>query len=163
MSHATRIRVLWALALVWACALPQRAWGGQKNKEEQRGMLEKMEAVPCGANQRGVSGLGTVWASVGITHVNSQEKLCPQYLLRTDDMDYEIRPTDKKDPAVLPVGKEGEFKLKHNHIYLRFPDSDGKTRTYQVVAMNPNHPSTDSDSDKSASTSSNEPSSSEQR
>jgi hypothetical protein len=153
MSYAMRIRVLLALALVWMCAFPQKTWGGKKDKEEQRGMLEKMEAIPCGANQRGVSGLGTVWASVGITHVNSKEKLCPQYLLRTDEMDYEIRPTDKKDPAVLPVGKEGDFKLKRNHIYLRFPDSDGKTREYEVVAMNPNHPSTDSDSDKSASAS----------
>jgi hypothetical protein len=38
--------------------------------------------------------LGALWGSVGITHINSNEKLCPQYLLRTDQMDYEIRPID---------------------------------------------------------------------
>ncbi len=51
-----------------------------------------MEAVPCGAKQTGLAGLGALWGSAGITHINSNEKLCPQYLLRTDEMDYEIRP-----------------------------------------------------------------------
>ncbi len=42
-------------------------------------MLERMEAVPChGAKEKGVTGpAGTVWASAGITHVNSDEKLLP--------------------------------------------------------------------------------------
>ena len=66
-------------------------------------MLEKMEAVPCGARQRGLSGLGSVWASVGITAVNSSEKLCPQYVLRTDELEYEIRPTDYKHPVVFTI------------------------------------------------------------
>lgn len=149
-----KMKLALALIVILQLAFPRNASAGNKNKkDEQRGMLEKMEAIPCGANQRGVSGLGTVWASVGITHVNSQEKLCPQYLLRTDEMDYEIRPTNKKGPAVLPVGKEGEFRLKHNHIYLRFPEGDGKTRSYQVVAMNPNHPSSDAEPDNSANAS----------
>jgi hypothetical protein len=40
-----------------------------------------MEAVPCGAKQKGLSGFE---ASVGITDVHSNEKLCPQYLLRSE-------------------------------------------------------------------------------
>ena len=56
-------------------------------KHSQRAMIEKMEAVPCGAKEHGLTGLGSVWASVGATHVNTDEKLCPQYLLRTDDME----------------------------------------------------------------------------
>jgi hypothetical protein len=70
--------------------------------------------------------------------VNSDEKLCPQYLLRTDEMEYHIRPTDGKHPVVLPVGKEGEFKIKKDRMFLKIPDGDHKTRTYQVVAMKPN-------------------------
>jgi len=128
-----------ALALVLVSAVPAIA-DGKKKKVAPRAMLEKMEAVPCGAKQRGLSGLGTVWASAGITHVNSDEKLCPQYLLRTDEMDYELRPTDGKHPVVLPVGQEVEFKLKNDHMLVKVLDGDKKTRSYKVVAMRPAYP-----------------------
>ena len=75
-------------------------------------MIERMDAVPCGANEHGLSGLGSLWASVGVTHMKSDEKLCPQYMLRTDDMEYHVRPVDQKHPVLLPVGQEGEFKKK---------------------------------------------------
>jgi hypothetical protein len=125
------------LLLIFASSIPLRA--GDKNKKQpERGMLEKMEAVPCGAKQKGLSGLGTLWASAGITHINSDEKLCPQYLLRTDEMDYEIRPIDLKHATILPVGHEGEFKIKRNQMLLSFPEGpDRKTRSYEVVGMNP--------------------------
>ena len=105
-------------------------------------MLEKMEAVPCGAKQRGLSGLGSFWASVGITAVNSNEKLCPQYLLRTDDMDYRIRPMNLKHPEVLPIGHEIVFKIKKDRMLLKVPDGDKKMRAYEVVAMEPASPGT---------------------
>ena len=129
------------ITLVLAFAIPLSA-GPDKKKAKPRGMLEKMEAVPCGAKQRGLTGLGSIWASAGVTHVNSEEKLCPQYLLRTDDMDYHIQPTDKKHPVVLPIGHEAEYKIKNDKMYLKIPDGDHKTRTYQVVAMEPANPDT---------------------
>jgi hypothetical protein len=100
-------------------------------------MLEKMEAVPCGAKERGLAGVGSIFGSVGITHVNSDEKLCPQYLLRTDEMEYHIQPTDRKHPVVLPVGKEGVFKIKKDQMLLKVPEGDRKTRSYYVVGMKP--------------------------
>ena len=109
---------------------------GEKKKKD-RGMLEKMEAVPCGAKERGFTGLGSIFASAGITAVNSTEKLCPQYLLRTDEMEYHIRPLDTKHPVILPIGHEGEFKIKKDHLYLKVPDGDHKTRPYQVVSIKP--------------------------
>ncbi|MGC2328958.1 MAG: hypothetical protein WA604_19760 [Candidatus Sulfotelmatobacter sp.] len=115
----------------------------KKKKHAERGMLEKMEAVPCGAKQRGLAGLGALYGSIGITHVNSDEKLCPQYLLRTDEMEYHIRPVDGKHPVILPVGHEGEFKIKKDHLYLKVPDGDHKTRAYQVVSMKPLDSTTD--------------------
>jgi hypothetical protein len=128
------------ILLAIVCVIPVSA-NDKKKKDLQRGMLEKMEAVPCGAKQRGLSGLGTLWASAGITHVNSDEKLCPQYLLRTDNMDYEIRPTDLKHATILPVGTEGEFKIKDKTLILTMPEGgDRKTRSYEVVAMNPANP-----------------------
>lgn len=135
-----KLRSLLVLAIIAATALPAAA--GKKKKVEPRGTLERMEAVPCGAKQRGLTGLGTVWASAGITHVNSDEKLCPQYLLRTDDMEYEIRPTDGKHPVVLPVGREATFKIKNDRMSLKVVDGDGKTRSYKVVAARPMNPDT---------------------
>jgi hypothetical protein len=129
------------LLLVLISAVPLSAHGNRKNKNVERGILEKMEAVPCGAKQTGLAGLGTLWASAGITHVNSNEKLCPQYLLRTDEMDYEIRPIDLKHATILPIGKEGEFKIKKNEMILTMTEgSDQKARSYEVVSMDPANP-----------------------
>jgi hypothetical protein len=137
------------LMLVFVSALPLSA-NDKKNKDVERGMLEKMEAVPCGAKQRGLSGLGTLWASAGITHVNSDEKLCPQYLLRTDQMDYEIRPTDLKHATILPVGQEAQFKMKKNEMVLTVPEAGvRKMQSYEVVGMNPNN--SDTNQEKSSS------------
>jgi hypothetical protein len=125
------------VGLVLLSAIPLRA--GDKNKRDlQRGMLEKMEAVPCGAKQKGLSGLGSFWGSAGITHMNSDEKLCPQYLLRTDQMDYQIRPTNLKHAVLLPVGQEGEFVIKNNQMLLSAPEGGiRKEHTYEIVSMTP--------------------------
>lgn len=125
------------LVLILISAIPASAH--DKKKGQQRAMLEKMEAVPCGANQKGISGLGSLWASIGITHMSSNEKLCPEYLVRTDQLEYEIRPTDLKHAVILPVGREAVIKIKKNRMLLKVvTGNDHKTRSYQVVAINPN-------------------------
>jgi hypothetical protein len=134
-------------ALLLTQALPAAA--RNVKKQSNRGMLEKMEAVPCGAKERGLAGLGSVFGSVGVTHVNSDQKLCPQYLLRTDQMEYHIQPTDLKHPVILPVGKEGVFKIKKDRMLLKFPEGDRKTRSYYVVAMKPTTPDDSNSSDSS--------------
>ena len=125
-----------ALTTVMCLTLAIPVFAGKK-KHGQRAMIEKMEAVPCGAKERGLTGLGTIWGSVGATHVDSDEKLCPQYLLRTDDMEYHVRPLDHKHPRLLPIGQEGEFKISKDVLEMRIPDGDRKKRLYQVVAMKP--------------------------
>jgi hypothetical protein len=123
-------------------AIPLSAHGN-KNKDAGRGILEKMEAVPCGAKETGLAGLGALWGSAGITHINSNEKMCPQYLLRTDDMDYQIRPINLKHATLLPIGKEGEFKIKKNEMILTMTaGADQKPRDYEVVSMDPANPDT---------------------
>jgi hypothetical protein len=52
-------------------------------------------------------------------------------------MEYQVRPVGQKHPVLLPVGQEGEFKLKKDAIDMRIPDGDRKMRHYQVVAMKP--------------------------
>jgi hypothetical protein len=125
------------LALVATSAAPLFAGGGDKKKPPERATLERMEAVPCGAKQKGLAGLGTLWASAGITDVHSDEKLCPQYTLLTDEMQYDVRPTDLKHATILPVGKEIEFKIKKDRMYLKVPDAHQKVQAYEVVAMKP--------------------------
>jgi hypothetical protein len=131
------MRTLLIPLLAFAMMIPSPALGRDKKKPLQKAMLENMQAVPCGAKERGLAGLGSVFASAGITAVNSNEKLCPQYLLRTDDMEYRVRPTDMKHAVLLPVGEEGEFKLKKNKLLFRAGDRDRKLREYQVVSMQP--------------------------
>ena len=138
-----KTQALLIATLVLAFAVPAVAG---KKKQAERGMIEKMEAVPCGAKQKGITGLGSVFASAGIEHVNSDEKLCPQYLLRSDEMEYHIRPLDKKHPVILPVGKEGEIRVDKDKLYLTEIDGDRKTRPYEVVSMKP----TGGDADKAA-------------
>jgi hypothetical protein len=124
------------LVAIFALSLALPAFAGNK-KHAQRAMIEKMEAVPCGAKEHGVTGLGSIWASIGITSVNSDEKLCPQYDLKTDDMEYHVRPMDHKHPRLLPIGQEGEFKISKDVMEMKIPDGDRKKRRYQVVAMKP--------------------------
>jgi hypothetical protein len=137
----------WTVLGVMLLAFPLTAAGKAKKNQTNRGMLEKMIAVPCGAKETGITGLGSVFASAGVEHVNSDEKLCPQYLLRTDEMEYQIRPTDRKHPVILPIGKEGVFKIKKDHLSMKIPDGDKKTRNYQVVSMKPVETSTDYEGD----------------
>jgi len=141
-----KVKTPLVLAVVLVAAVPLSAGG--KKKDPERAMLEKMEAVPCGAKQKGLSGLGSFWASVGITDVHSNEKLCPQYVLRTDEMDYKIRPMDLKHPEVLPIGHEIVFKIKKDRMMLGVPDGDKKMRAYEVVAMEPANPGPNNASSK---------------
>jgi hypothetical protein len=129
------VRAALIAGLILLGAIPANA-GGDKKKPE-RAMLEKMESVPCGAKEKGVTGLGTMWASAGITHVQNDEKLCPQYMVITDDMEYHIRPTDTKHPVVLPVGHEIVFRIKKDRMILKVADGNQKSMTYVVVAMKP--------------------------
>ncbi len=137
------------LVLILVFAIPLSAKG--KKNGPQRAMLEKMYAVPCGASQKGLSGLGSLWASIGITHMSSKEKFCPQYLISTDQLEYEIRPMDLKHASLLPIGHEAVIKLKKNHMLLRVADSgDHKMRSYEVVAISPNPANADNSGDTSS-------------
>ncbi len=139
------VRTLAVSVFIFLAAIPVNA-DNKKKKPEARAMLETMEAVPCGAKEKGLTGLGTLWASAGITHVNSDEKLCPQYLLRTDEMEYHIRPTDLKHAVLLPVGQEIEFKIKKDRMFVKALDGDRKARSYNIVAMKPANPDSESQS-----------------
>jgi hypothetical protein len=137
-GEAMRTRALALMIAALAFMMVAPASAKNKKKQSHRGMLESMQSLPCGVKEHGITGFGGLWASVGVQHVQSDEKLCPQYLFRTDEMDYHIRPVDMKHAGLLPVGQEGEFKIKKNFLYLKIGDK--KARPYRVVSMEPNKP-----------------------
>jgi hypothetical protein len=126
--------VIGALAL---SMLDPTSAAAKDKKKPPRGMIESMQSLPCGMKQKGLNGLGAVWGSVGVTSVSSNEKLCPQYLFRTDDLEYHIRPKDSKHPVILPIGHEAEYKVKKDEILLKVADGDHKTLAYHVISMEP--------------------------
>jgi hypothetical protein len=147
------IKGTFVLLLALIAASPLSAHDNKKKDDNGRGILEKMDAVPCGAKETGLAGLGALWGSAGITHINSNEKLCPQYLLRTDQMDYEIRPLDLKHATLLPLGQEGEYRIKKDEMVLTMTaGSDQKARRYEVVSMDQANP----DGGESSSTTSSD-------
>ena len=130
-------RTLLVIAVLALAMLVPPGAAAKDKKKPPRGMIESMQSVPCGMKEKGLIGLGAVWGSVGVTSVSSNEKLCPQYLFRTDDLEYHLRPTDTKHPVILPIGREAEFKIHKDKMFLKVPDGDKKTRTYHVVSMEP--------------------------
>ena len=131
MKVRTSLLFLLGVAIFFAAS----ARGAKKPSD--RAMLEKMDSVPCGAKEKGLTGIGAVWASVGVTSVNSKEKLCQQYLVRTDEMEYRIQPMDNKHPPVLPIGHEIVFRIKKDQMSVKVADSREKVRKYLVVAAQP--------------------------
>ena len=116
-------------------------------KAHDSGTLLRMDSVQCGmAEKSGKSFAGEVLGTDG-GHKNTQEVLCPEYVLQTDRIIYRIRPRDEKHPALLPVGQSAQYHMEKDKMRLRVEDLDDKERDYTVVSMTPR------DSGKSADTS----------
>lgn len=115
-----------------------------KTSFTESGTLTEMQAVPCGSRAKGFTGIGGLLATAGLEDVNSKDKLCQEYVLRTSYIEYRIRPVNDKEPALLPVGEKSRFRIVKDRVLLSVPDGDGKVREYKVVGMRPLHAETDS-------------------
>src|SRR5579859_845304 len=124
-----------------ALALAGAVFAAGKDRDEQpfteTGTLMEMSAVPCGSQERGFTGFGGLLATAGVEHVNARDKLCQEYVLRTNFIQYRIRPIDEKHSVLLPVGEKAHFHIKGDHVLLTVPDGDDKQREYRVVGMKP--------------------------
>ena len=103
------------------------------NKFYQQGTLVQMDSVECGMDEN--SGKGIMGAIVGTDNAHKKTKamLCPEYILRTDRVIYRIRPREDKNPAILPVGEQADFRMKKDRMVLRVREGDNKEREYTVV------------------------------
>ncbi|MGE5113319.1 MAG: hypothetical protein ACM3JB_20840 [Acidobacteriaceae bacterium] len=103
----------------------------------QKGQLMSMESVSCGYSEKsGNTFKGEILGTNG-GHKNTQEVLCQEYVLRSDQVIYRIRPRDEKHPVLLPVGQTAEFRTEKDKLLLKVVELDGKERAYTVVSMTP--------------------------
>ena len=103
----------------------------------QKGRLLNMESASCGyAEKSGSTFKGQILGTDG-GHKNTKEMLCQEYVLRSDNVIYRIRPRDEKHPVLLPVGETAEFRIQKDRLYLKITELDDKERDYSVVSMTP--------------------------
>ena len=103
----------------------------------QKGRLVSMESASCGyAEKSGNTFKGQILGTDG-GHKNTKEMLCPEYVLRSDNVIYRIRPRDEKHPVLLPVGETAEFRIQKDRLFLKITEMDDKERDYTVVSMTP--------------------------
>ncbi len=138
-----RVLSLVLLAAAASVLTSQDSFPKDKDYFQESGTLTEMQAVPCGSRAKGFTGIGGLLATAGIENVNSKDKLCQEYVLRTNYIEYRIRPVNDKDAALLPVGEKSQFRIVKGHILLNVPEGDGKTREYLVVGMKPLKPDED--------------------
>ena len=101
-------------------------------KAYQDGKLLQMDSVQCGTNENAKKG-------------KTQDLLCQEYVVQTDQVLYRVRPKDDKHPVLLPIGQNAQFRLEKNKMLLRVEGVDNKEREYVVVSIKPRGDSTAAD------------------
>lgn len=106
-------------ALILATSL---AYGKDLNAYQDAN-VEAMNLVSCGAATKDAA--------------KTQDQLCPEYTLQTDQVVYSIRPVDHKHPILLPVGAQAKFRLQNTTLIVHVPSLDSKERKFSVVSVKP--------------------------
>lgn len=101
----------------------------------QTGTITNMDAVPCGVDENSGKSFAGEILGTDSAHKKSREMLCQEYVLKTDQVMYRIRPRDDKHPVLLPVGEHAQFRIKKDKLLLAVPELDGKEREYSVTSM----------------------------
>jgi hypothetical protein len=128
-------RLLGALAVCLFLALSSFALAKDEPVFHQTGTITNMDAVPCGVDENSGKSLAGEILGTDSAHKKSKEMLCQEYVLKTDQVMYRIRPRDDKHPVLLPVGEHAQFRIKKDKLLLAVPELDGKEREYSVTSM----------------------------
>jgi hypothetical protein len=78
-----------------------------------------------------------MWGSLGVEHMNSHEQLCPQYLLRTDDMEYHIRPLDLSTRRFFRSAMKLSSKLRKTVYFSKYPTGIKRNETTRWFPWSP--------------------------
>jgi hypothetical protein len=117
-------------SLILAAILLAATAYAREPKAHQDGKLLQMDSVGCGTDTKD--------AKKGKTH----ELLCQEYVVETEQVLYRIRPKDDKHSALLPVGRNAQFRLEKNKMLLRVEGAEGKEREYLIMSIKPRGEST---------------------
>lgn len=110
-----------------------------KNASRNRlGVLLRMESVPCGAVE--ASGFSKAVLGAPAPAPVQDDRLCQEYVLRSEGLYYRIRSRDRKHPVLLPIGEQAQFRLHRDRMLLQVEDFDSKSYEFTVLAIVPeNH------------------------
>ena len=110
-----------------------------KNASRNRlGVLLRMESVPCGAVEASSFSKAMLGAPAPVPV--QDERLCQEYVLRSEGLYYRIRSRDRKHPVLLPIGEQAQFHLHRDRMVLQIEDFDSKAYEFSVLAIVPeNH------------------------
>ena len=111
-----------------------------KEHEYQHGTVVSMDSSSCGSQEKGSKTVaGEIFGTDG-QHKQTQELLCQEYVLQSDQVVYRIRPRDDKHPVLLPIGETAQFRISKDKLILRVPELNDKEHEYVVISMTPREP-----------------------
>ena len=109
-----------------------------KNASRSRlGVLLRMESVPCGAAEASAFSKVMLGAPTPGQTPMQDDRLCQEYVLRSEGLYYRIRSRDRKHPVLLPVGEQAQFHLHRDRMLLQVEDFDSKAFEFTVLAIVP--------------------------
>ncbi|HUO15781.1 MAG TPA: hypothetical protein VMX38_12405 [Verrucomicrobiae bacterium] len=106
-------------------------------KAYQTGKLVQMNSVQCGVAEKDAHSFAGEMLGTDSGSKKTQELLCQEYVLDSENVTYRIRPRDMKHPELLPVGEHAQFRIAKDKMLLRVEGVDNKEREYIVVSMTP--------------------------
>jgi len=126
-----------ALIVVVMCTAVLNAKNASRNR---LGVLLRMESVPCGVAEASGFSKALLGAPAPMPVPMQDDRLCQEYVLRSEGLYYRIRSRDRKHPVLLPIGEQAQFHLHRDRLLLQVEDADSKTYEFSVLAIVPeNH------------------------
>ena len=120
------------LIVVVMCTAVLSARNASRNR---LGVLLRMESVPCGAVEASAFSKAVLGAPAPVPV--QDDRLCQEYVLRSEGLYYRIRSRDRKHPVLLPIGEQAQFRLHRDRMLLQVEDFDSKSYEFTVLAIVP--------------------------
>jgi hypothetical protein len=125
------------LVVVVMCTAVLNAKNASRNR---LGVLLRMESVPCGAVEASAFSKALFGAPAPMPAPVQDDRLCQEYVLRSEGLYYRIRSRDRRHPVLLPIGEQAQFRLHRDRMLLQVEDAQSKTYEFSVLAIVPeNH------------------------
>lgn len=103
-----------------------------------QGVLLRMESVACGPSESNPVG-NAIFGRPTVSDP-SEERFCPEYILRSEGLLYRIRQRAGKHSNLLPIGATAQFRFNKFRMLLQVEDFDGRDYEFHVMAIIPeNH------------------------